>query len=121
MNGVTGQVLEYVWRNSQITAIIVEFDDKNVGEKIIKENMDLDEVKKHSNGISIFKESLTYKVPKKISSQKSGKKYHWGFLALLGDFGYSQNGGGTFSDFLIFFSPWLYLLITTSSSLKAVE
>ena len=33
-------------------------------------------------------------------------------------FGYSQNGGGTFSDFLIFFSPWLYLLITTSSSLK---
>ena len=45
----------------------------------------------------------------------------WVFLALLGDFGYSQNGGGTFSDFLIFFSPWLYLLITTSSSLKAVE
>ena len=40
MNGVTGQVLEYVWRNSQITAIIVEFDDKNVGEKIIKENME---------------------------------------------------------------------------------
>ena len=51
MNGVTGQVLEYVWRNSQITAIIVEFDDKNVGEKIIKENMDLDEVKKHSNAL----------------------------------------------------------------------
>ena len=42
-------------------------------------------------------------------------------VALLGDFGYSQNGGGTFSDFWIFFSPWLYLLITTSSSLKAVE
>ena len=42
-------------------------------------------------------------------------------LALLGDFGYSQNGGGTFSDFLIFFSPWLYLLITTSSSLKAAD
>ena len=42
-------------------------------------------------------------------------------VALFGDFGYSQNGGGTFSDFLIFFSPWLYLLITTSSSLKAVE
>ena len=40
-------------------------------------------------------------------------------VAVLGDFGYSQNGGGTFSDFLIFFSPWLYLLITTSSSLKA--
>ena len=34
-------------------------------------------------------------------------------------FGCSQNGGGTFSDFLIFFSPLLYLLITTSSSLKA--
>ena len=49
------------------------------------------------------------------------KPPQWGFLALLGDFGYSQNGGGTFSDFLIFFSPWLYLLITTSSSLKAVE
>ena len=42
-------------------------------------------------------------------------------VALLGDFGYSQNGGGTFSDFLIFFSPWLYLLITTSSSLKAAD
>ena len=24
-------------------------------------------------------------------------------VALLGDFGYSQNSGGTFSDFLIFF------------------
>ena len=45
----------------------------------------------------------------------------WGFLALLGDFGYSQNSGGTFSDFLIFFSPWLYLLIITSSSLKAAD
>jgi len=42
-------------------------------------------------------------------------------VAVLGDFGYSQNGGGTFSDFLIFFSPWLYLLITTSSSLKAAD
>ena len=42
-------------------------------------------------------------------------------VALFGDFGYSQNGGGTFSDFLIFFSPWLYLLITTSSSLKAAD
>ena len=40
-------------------------------------------------------------------------------MALLGGFDYSQNGGGTFSDFFfIFFSPWLYLLITTSSSLK---
>ena len=42
-------------------------------------------------------------------------------LKILGDFGYRQNGGGTLSDFLIYFSPWLYLLITTSSSLKAVE
>ena len=30
VNGVTGKVLEYVWRNSQITAIIVEFDDKKL-------------------------------------------------------------------------------------------
>ena len=43
------------------------------------------------------------------------------FGALFGDFDYSQNNGGTFSDFLIFFSPWLYLLITTSSSLKLVD
>ena len=28
-NGVTGKVLDYVWRNSQIT-IIVEFDDKKL-------------------------------------------------------------------------------------------
>ena len=35
-------------------------------------------------------------------------------LALLGGFGYSQNSGGTYSDFLIFFSPWIYLLICTS-------
>ena len=45
----------------------------------------------------------------------------WGFLVLLGNFGYSLRCGGTLSDFFIFFSPWLYLLITTSSSLKAVE
>ena len=54
-------------------------------------------------------------------SQNHQKAPQWGFLALLGDFGYSQNGGGTLSDFLIFFSPWLYLLITKSSSLKAVD
>ena len=86
MNGVTGQVLEYVWRNSQITAIIVEFDDKNVGEKIIKENMDLDEVKKHSNGISIFKESLTYKVPKKYHHKNLEKNItgvFWRFWVIL--------------------------------------
>ena len=29
--------------------------------------------------------------------------FEWGFLALLGYFGYSQNGGDTLSDFLIFF------------------
>ena len=54
-------------------------------------------------------------------SQNHPKAQKWGFLALLGDFGYSQNGGGTFSNFLIFFSPLLYLLITTSSSLKLVD
>ena len=54
-------------------------------------------------------------------SQNHPKAPQWGFLALLGDFGYSQNGGGTFSAFLILFSPWLYLLIITSSSLKAAE
>ena len=51
-------------------------------------------------------------------SQNHPKPPQWGFLALLGDFGYSQNGGGTFSDFLIFFSPWLYLLITTNVALR---
>ena len=49
---------------------------------------------------------------KKISKNQRVYPHH---------FGCSQNGGGTFFDFLIFFSPWLYLLITTSSSLKAVE
>ena len=43
------------------------------------------------------------------------------FGALFGDFDYSQNNGGTFSDFLIFFSPWLFLLIHTSSSLKPLD
>ena len=42
----------------------------------------------------------------------------WRFWVIVGE---SQNGGDTFSDFLIFFSPWLYLLITTSSSLKAAD
>ena len=70
---------------------------------------------------------------KKISKYQKMNPHHFSYsqnhpkapknpiVAVLGDFGYSQNGGGTFSDFLIFFSPWLYLLITTSSSLKAVE
>ena len=54
-------------------------------------------------------------------SQNRQKAPQGGFWAFWGDLGYSKNGGGTFSDFLIFFYPWLYLLITTSSSLKAVE
>ena len=76
VNGVTGKVLDYVWRTingqSQIVAIIVEFDDEGVGRKIRKENMDLEEVRKYPNGIPIFKETLGYR-PKKGSSQKPGK------------------------------------------------
>ena len=56
-----------------------------------------------------------------VTSQNHPKAPKNPIVALLGDFGYSQNGGGTFSAFLIFFSPWLYLLIITSSSLKAAE
>ena len=39
-------------------------------------------------------------------------------LKILGDFGYSQNGGGTLSDFLILSSPWLYLHLPTCWSPK---
>ena len=38
VNGVTGKVLDFVWRKSQIIAIIVEFDDEEVGRKFRKEN-----------------------------------------------------------------------------------
>ena len=54
-------------------------------------------------------------------SQNHPKAPKTPIVVVLGDFGYSQNGGGTFSEFLIFFSPLLYLLITTSSILKAVD
>ena len=77
VNGVTGKVLDFVWRTidgkSQIAAIIVEFDDPSVGKNFRKENMDISELKKYSNGIPIFKERLGYKSSKKASSQKSGK------------------------------------------------
>ena len=74
VNGVTGKVLDFVWRKSQIIAIIVAFDDEEVGKKFRKENMNLDEVKKHPNGIPIFKETFGYKAPKKASSKKSGQR-----------------------------------------------
>ena len=77
VNGVTGKVLDYVWRNingkSEIYAIIVKFDDNDVGKKFRKENMNLPEVKKYSDGVPIFKVKLGYKATRKASTRQSGK------------------------------------------------
>ena len=78
VNGVTGKVLDFVWRykegKRQIAAIIVEFDDKEVGKKFRKGNLDVPELKKYPNGIPIFKETLGYKAPR-ISKQSGKKRY----------------------------------------------
>ena len=58
-------------------------------------------------------------LPKGTISTKMQKERKVAKLAINRQFGYSQNGRGTFSEFLIFFSSWLYLSIPRSSDLKA--
>ena len=75
----TGKVLDYIWRNDkqtgkpEIIAIIVKFDDEQVGQQMRKENMHLSEVKKYPNGVPIFKVKHAYKSTRRQKTRKTGR------------------------------------------------
>ena len=73
VNGATGTIIAVEYKENNLNCIIVKFDDPSVGKNFRKENLDISELKKYSNGIPIFKERLGYKSSKKASSKQSGK------------------------------------------------
>ena len=51
----------------------MKFDDERVGQQMRKENMHFPEVRKHPNGVPIFKVKRGYKSSKRASSRKTGR------------------------------------------------
>lgn len=74
VNGVTGKVLNFVKNGKQeIWAIIVQFDDPEIGCERRKEHINLHSDIRNKNGVPIFRVKNSYKMEKKGSSRKAGK------------------------------------------------
>ena len=75
VNGVTGTVIGYAYRNSKskdlaganIQAVIVKFDDPNIGEDCRKKNKDVDKLITEKRGVPIFRKTLTI-TPQRLRS-----------------------------------------------------
>ena len=77
VNGVTGRVLNFAQKmvNSkpEIYAVIVKFDDPEIGKDTRKEYMNLHPDISSKNGVPIFRIKNSYRMEKKGSSKKTGK------------------------------------------------
>ena len=77
MNGVTGKVLDVAYRTSkgkpEVQAVIVKFDDDEIGQQCRKENLNFHTDIKNRNGVPIFKTRFCYKSTRQASSMKAGK------------------------------------------------
>ena len=77
VNGVTGKVLDFAIRTvrgkKEIVAVIVQFEDENIGKHYRQQHLNLHEKIKTHNGVPIFKRKLEYKSQNRASSNKRGK------------------------------------------------
>ena len=62
VNGVTGRVLNFVYRNirgkNEIFAVIVEFEDPEIGQQCRKDNINIHDDVKNGNGVPLFKTNI---------------------------------------------------------------
>ena len=77
VNGVTGKVLDFVHRTvngrPEVYAVIVKFDDPEIGKEKRKEHLNLHPDIRNKNGVPIFRIKNQYKSKKRGSSRKGGK------------------------------------------------
>ena len=78
MNGVTGKVLDVAYRTSkgkpEVQAVIVKFDDDEIGQQCRKENLNFHTSVKNHNGVPIFKTKFSYKAKRHGSLMQAGKE-----------------------------------------------
>ena len=77
VNGVTGKVLNFIFRQisgkSEVIAVIVEFDDPEIGRLCRKDNINIHDDVKNKNGVPVFKNIFRYKSAGHGSSKIGGK------------------------------------------------
>ena len=77
VNGVTGKVLNFAYRTvngkPEVQAVIVKFDDDEIGKQRRKEHSNFHPDVKQKNGVPIFKIKFAYKSERAGSLKKTGK------------------------------------------------
>ena len=77
MNGVTGIVLDISYRTvkgePEVNAVIIKFDDDEIGKECRKEYLNFHPDVKNQNGVPIFKIKFGYRSNRHASSMKAGK------------------------------------------------
>ena len=77
VNGAPGKVLNFVYRKlrgeTEIIAVIVEFEDPEIGRQCRKDNINIHDDVKNKNGVPVFKDFFYYKSKGRGSSKRGGK------------------------------------------------
>ena len=74
VNGVTGKVLNFAKNDKQeVQAVIVKFDDDEIGKNCRNELSNFHRDVKKKNGVPVFKTKFCYKSEKQGSQRKTGK------------------------------------------------
>lgn len=77
VNGVTGKVLNFAYQKVngklEVLAVIVKFDDDEIGKQCRKEHSNFHPDVKQKNGVPIFRVRFTYKSEKQGSLRKTGR------------------------------------------------
>ena len=74
---ITGKVIDFVYRTingkREVYAVIVKFDDDEIGQQCRKKHLNLHPAIENKNGVPIFKIKYMYKSKRRGSSRKTGK------------------------------------------------
>ena len=77
VNGVTGIVLDFAYRTvngkPEVQAVIVKFDDDEIGKQCRKEHSNFHPDVKKKNGVPIFKTKFSYQSERRASLKKTGR------------------------------------------------
>ena len=77
VNGVTGEIIEILWTNKErnlIRAIVVKFDNEEVGSEKREKNKHLSPSIRHGKGVPIFTSTCEFQIPGRNPNNKHGSK-----------------------------------------------
>ena len=81
VNGVTGEILDFAYRTidgkKKIQAVIVKFDDPEIGKETRKEHENFHRKVTNENGVPIFFQQITHQAERKKGGKKAGKNLYF--------------------------------------------